>query len=93
VEQTLLDKRWSGFLEAALSLSDAYERGLVGDLESIRQWSRSVASDIAGAEIGTVKDMILADDLPIVIKTALNAVFTGVQSRITASNNSIRGEP
>jgi len=93
VEQTLLDKRWSGFLEAALSLSDAHERGLIGDLGPFRQWSRSVASEIAGADIGIVKDMIRADDLPVVLKTALNAVFTGVRSRITASNNSIGGEP
>jgi ABC-type Fe3+-hydroxamate transport system substrate-binding protein len=93
VEQTLLDKRWSGFLEAALSLSDAYERGLVGDLESIRQWSRSVASDIAGADIGTMKDIIRTDGLPIVIKTALNALFTGVQSRLSASNNSTGNTP
>jgi hypothetical protein len=93
VEQTLLDKRWSGFLEAALSLSDAHERGLIGDLEPFRQWSRSVASDIAGADIGIVKDMIRADDLPVVLKTALNALFTGVQSRITASSNSKRIAP
>jgi iron complex transport system substrate-binding protein len=93
VEETLLDRHWSSFLEAALSLSDVYERGLIGDLEPFRQWSRSVASDIAGADIGIVKDMIWTDELPVVIKTALDAVFTGVQSRLTASNSGKRNLP
>lgn len=82
VEKTFLDSRWSGYMEAAFSISDAYERGQIGNIESFQQWSCKTASDIAGEDIVTIKDMITNNEIPVVLKTALNAVFTGVQAKL-----------
>lgn len=81
-EETLLDARYAAFLESAFSISDDYERGLVKDLESFRQWSTLIAGMIAGKDIGEIDDIVKKDDLPIVIRISLNAILTGVQEKM-----------
>ena len=77
VEDILLDPRYSGFIESALVLSDNYEKGLIKDLSTYELWCRLIAEDIAGKKIEQMKELVFMDDLPVVLKMALNAVLNG----------------
>jgi iron complex transport system substrate-binding protein len=78
VEEILLDPRYSGFVESALVLSDNYEKGLIKDLSTYELWCRLIAEDIAGKKIEQMKELVFMDDMPVVLKMALNAVLNGV---------------
>lgn len=77
VEHLVLEKEYAAFLESALALSDAYERGLIRDLNFFQEWSRTIASQIAGQKMESIQEVIQAPHIPPVLKTALNAIFTG----------------
>jgi len=81
VEQVLLDPVYSAFLEAALALSDDYEKGLIKDLASYDRWCRDVAWQIAGKEFENMKNFVEADDIPVVLKKALNGILNGAYHR------------
>ena len=81
VEHLLLNKAVSGFMASALSLSDAYERGQVKNLDAFDLWCGQMAQKIAGRPTD-IMDMIRDHDIPIVIKKALNAVMAGAKARI-----------
>jgi len=94
VEALLLDPSYEGFMEAALALSDDYEKGLIEDLTMFEQWCRSIAGNIAGREIKDYKELLvkagLSEDdqkaserapMPHVIHMALNALFNGIYFR------------
>ena len=68
-------------MESALAVSDAYERGLVQDLEPFRQWCRLTASEIAGLPVRMLLEPLGDADLPPVIRMAFNAILSGLQSR------------
>jgi hypothetical protein len=78
VEEILLDPRYSGFIESALVLSDNHEKGLVKDLSAYQLWCHLIAEDIAGKKIEQMKELVSIEDMPVVIKMALNAVLNGV---------------
>ncbi len=80
VEEILLDPRYSGFIESALVLSDNHEKGLVKDLSTYRLWCHLVAEDIAGKKIDQMEELVSMDDVPLVLKMALDAVLNGVVS-------------
>jgi adenosylcobinamide amidohydrolase len=76
-EEILLDPRYAAFLESSLVLSDDYEKGLLKDLSAYENWCQNVAADIAGKEIADMSAFVVQDDLPVVLKMALNAIFNG----------------
>lgn len=80
LEEALLEPAVAGFMEAALAISDAHERGLIRDLEPFRQWCRLTASEIAGQPVRVLGDL-LGDSGPPVIRLAFNAILSGLQSR------------
>jgi ABC-type Fe3+-hydroxamate transport system substrate-binding protein/adenosylcobinamide amidohydrolase len=80
VEELLLDPRYAGFMEIALSLSDDYEKGLIKDISSFEKLSHSIALEICANNMKNTKD-IVKNKLPLVIKIALNALFNGVYHR------------
>lgn len=82
VEYLVLEKKYAAFLEAALALSDAYERGLIRDLTLYEEWCKTIASQIAGQEVEKIQDLILDPQIPPVLKTALNAIFTGALEQV-----------
>lgn len=86
VEHLLLNKDVSGFMESALAISDAYERGQVKNLDAFELWCRQMAEKIAGRPTDTM-DLVRNDRVPIVIKKALNAVMTGAKARIGEEND------
>ncbi len=81
VEHLLLEKKYAAFLESALALSDAYEKGLIRDLSLFQEWCRIIASRIAGKEVEGIQDL-LDQKMPLVLKTALNAIFTGALEKL-----------
>ena len=83
VEHLVLEKEYAGFLESALALSDAYERGLIRDLSFYDQWCRTIASQIAGQEVGKIQEFIQEPQIPRVLKTALNTIFTGALEQVS----------
>ena len=81
VEQILLNPVYAGFLESAFILSDDYEKGLIKNLASYDLWCRDVAWQIAGEEFEDMKDFVKADDIPVVLKKALNGILNGAYYR------------
>jgi len=83
VEHLVLEKEYAAFLESALALSDAYERGLIRDLNFYQEWCRTIASQIAGQEVKNLQELIFDPQIPLVVKTALNAIFTGALEQVS----------
>ena len=81
VEHLLLNPVYAGFLESALSLSDAYEQGLIQDLKGFDAWCELIAQKIAGHEVDGLENLVNDKDIPTVIRKALNAVMTGARIR------------
>lgn len=83
VEHLLLNPRYAGFIEMALSLSDDYEKGLIKDISAFEKLADSIALEICHCNIKETKQIIKqqSNELPYVIKTALNAVLNGIYHR------------
>jgi len=82
VEHLLLEKKYAAFLESSLALSDAYEKGLVRDLTLFHEWCRFIASKISGNRVHEIQNLLDDPKIPIVLKTALNTIFTGAIEKI-----------
>ncbi|MCD6185295.1 MAG: adenosylcobinamide amidohydrolase, partial [Deltaproteobacteria bacterium] len=82
VEKILLNPKYSGFLKAALVISDDYEKGLLSDLTSYKLWAENISLEIAGREIEEYKKFIGDAGMPVVLKIAFNAVINGAFYRI-----------
>ncbi len=78
LEDLLVEPRYASFLEAALALSDAHERGLAPGLELFEAWCRSVAEEIAGKKPDAWIDRVKSQTVPLVVRMALNAMLNGV---------------
>jgi iron complex transport system substrate-binding protein len=78
VENLLIDDRYAGFIESALALSDDYEKGLIKDLTCFNVWCKAIAGNIAGKRIDSLDDLVRGEDMPVVLKAALNAILNGV---------------
>jgi ABC-type Fe3+-hydroxamate transport system substrate-binding protein/adenosylcobinamide amidohydrolase len=81
LEQVLLEPGAAAFMESALALSDAYERGLIKDLGPFRQWCRGMAAEIAGRPVVLLLEPLGDADLPTVLRLAFNALLTGLEAR------------
>jgi ABC-type Fe3+-hydroxamate transport system substrate-binding protein/adenosylcobinamide amidohydrolase len=81
VERQLLDQDWAAFMEAALAVSDDYERGLISDLTPFRSWAGQMAERLAGGPIEDYDEVISPADLPPVLHIALNALANGIKLR------------
>jgi iron complex transport system substrate-binding protein len=77
VEEILLDSRYTGFLESSLALSDDYEKGLLTDLSTYKLWCNTIVEEIAGKKIKGMTDLVGRNDLPVVLKMALNTILNG----------------
>ena len=77
VETLLLEKEYAAFIETAFAVSDEYEKGLIKDLTLFNTWCQTIASRISGSPIDTLQDYLAGQDIPIVLKTALNTMIAG----------------
>ena len=78
VEEALLDPTYSNFLEAALTISDDYEKGLISDLSAFRMWCKEIASELAVKPVNKMQDLVKKENLPQVQEIAFNALFNGI---------------
>jgi iron complex transport system substrate-binding protein len=78
VEKLLIDDRYASFIESALALSDDYEKGLIKDLTCYNMWCKEIAGNIAGKRLDRLDDFVQEDNMPVVLKAALNAILNGV---------------
>jgi ABC-type Fe3+-hydroxamate transport system substrate-binding protein/adenosylcobinamide amidohydrolase len=90
LEEILLHPRYAAFMESALALSDARERGQIGDTDAFELWARSIADDIAGEPIAEWKELTPKDDFPVIIRMALNAVLNGLSQRLKEAPRELR---
>ncbi|MGV8075562.1 MAG: adenosylcobinamide amidohydrolase [Syntrophobacteraceae bacterium] len=81
LEGLLHEPRYASFMESAFALSDAYQRGLICELETYRFWCRQVAEEIAGKKITEWKDPLSSEDIPVVVRSAFNALLNGIRWR------------
>ena len=82
IEGLLLEAEYAAFIEAAMALSDAHERGLVKDLSLFNLWCQTVADKIAGTQVNLIPDYLAyRDEIPLVLRTALNALIAGATCR------------
>ncbi len=81
IETLLLDPAFAGFVETALAVNDDYEKGLLTDLTAFNRLALDICSQVAEKEMTQINNHITRDDLPIVIKTAFNALLTGIYQK------------
>ncbi len=80
-ERLLFSPKYQGFVEAALSLSDAALVGQLSNTESFTRWCLQVAAEVAGQPVPQIEDIFIREDLPPVPVLALNALATGLKWR------------
>ena len=81
VEKILLDSRYAGFVQSSFAVSDEYEKGLFTDLAAYELWCEKIVEEIAGREIAGKIDLIAMDNLPVVLRMALNSILSGAYYR------------
>lgn len=84
-EDLLTEPYISSFLEGALALSDAYEKGQVGSLDSYELWCNQIAEKIAGKEMRHPKRWMTHARIPVVMRMAFDALINGLHFRISGS--------
>ena len=82
LEDVLMDPRYATFLKTAMALSDDYESGLATDVGAFEAWGRRMAEEIGGKKIEHMNDLVAYDNMPRVLKGALNALLNGVYARL-----------
>jgi adenosylcobinamide amidohydrolase len=78
LENLLLDPAYAGFMQAALAISDHYERGLVTDISRFQAWCDEIAATIAGKPGPGRQTVDFDQPLPQVVKMAFDALLNGV---------------
>jgi adenosylcobinamide amidohydrolase/ABC-type Fe3+-hydroxamate transport system substrate-binding protein len=76
-----LDPSYAGFLQSALSLSDASVMGNYKDAGSFEQTALQIATAVAGRPVPVIEDLISAQNIPPLVETALNALATGLAAK------------
>lgn len=81
-EAALLQPRYAGFLEAALALADAAERGQVQDLQAFQQWCQHLAEELAdGRPLPPIRVSRSRPSLPPPLRAACEAFLQGLTAR------------
>jgi len=83
VEKILLDSKYAGFIELAMTISDDYEKGLISDLTAFSRLADRICRQIAGGETAAVKPLLESDQLPQPLQTGFNALFSGAAARLS----------
>jgi ABC-type Fe3+-hydroxamate transport system substrate-binding protein/adenosylcobinamide amidohydrolase len=90
LEEILMHPRYAAFMESALALSDARERGQIGNTHSFELWARSIADDIAGRPVLEWKELTTNHDLPVILKISLDALLNGLSEKLKEAPRELR---
>ncbi|MEW5913680.1 MAG: adenosylcobinamide amidohydrolase [Thermodesulfobacteriota bacterium] len=81
LEEALLDPRYAALVEAALSLSDAAQRGQATDLAAFQVWCGRAAQELAGGRPLAPPLSLGGEPLPRPLAMALQALLRGLASQ------------
>ena len=82
LESILLEPRYASFIKSSFSISDDVENGLFPVPDIYQDTCRKVAEEIADKEIDKLEDLIDMDNIPVILKMALNSLLNGVYGRL-----------
>ncbi|MBM4289108.1 MAG: adenosylcobinamide amidohydrolase [Deltaproteobacteria bacterium] len=80
-EIALTQPRYAGFLEAAMGLSDAWERGQVLDLGAFEAWCNLISQELAGKPLLQEEKKTLSGNLPKPLKMACESFISGLGAK------------
>lgn len=80
-EQILVEPRYAAFMQSALALTDAHEKGLLSGLDVFQSWCRGIAEEIARRKLDSWIEYFNAEETPVVMRMSLNALLNGLVSR------------
>ncbi len=86
IEKILLNPYYSGFLESAFAISDAHEKGVIGNIDFFKEQSDRIAKEISGNPELVIHNLVTQDDMPVILKTALNSIINGAVGRLELIN-------
>ncbi|RJX29232.1 MAG: adenosylcobinamide amidohydrolase [Desulfarculus sp.] len=81
LEEILLQPRYAALIEAALSLSDAAQRGQVAELSAFQAWCEQAARELAGRNPLAPPLTLGGEALPPPLALALEALLRGLASQ------------
>ncbi|MCL4502622.1 MAG: adenosylcobinamide amidohydrolase [Deltaproteobacteria bacterium] len=81
-ETVLLEPRYAGLLETAFALSDAEERGQVGDLSAFADYCKMMAGELAAKPVTEWQTLSFPAQLPRPLHLACEALLNGLLVRI-----------
>jgi ABC-type Fe3+-hydroxamate transport system substrate-binding protein/adenosylcobinamide amidohydrolase len=82
VERMLMDPAVAGFIEAAMAISDAQQRGLITSLAGFAAWCDQTAAAVAGQPILSRQAFSYSRSLPPALKMAFDALLNGAAVRL-----------
>jgi iron complex transport system substrate-binding protein len=85
-ETVLNQPRYAGFLEVALGLNDAWERGQVLDLSAFETWCSIISQELAGKTLTQEEKKTLSGNLPRPLKLACEAFLNGLAAKNPAQS-------
>ena len=80
-ESVMLEPRYAGFMETAMALSDACERGQGLDLSSFADYCHMVARELAGKPVTEWQTISFQEKLPRPLHMACEAFINGLAAR------------
>lgn len=80
-ETVMLEGRYAGFVETALALSDAHERGQVLDLSAFADYCKMIARELAGKPVTEWQTLSFQEELPKPVQMACEAMINGLAAR------------
>lgn len=88
LEHLLLDPQNASFMQAALAISDGYQRGLITNLSGFDTWCQAMANSITGTP--TPHPKISDSDVPPVIGKALAVFIAGDKAATNRNADSMK---
>lgn len=78
LEMLLLEPQYAGFMETAFAAGDAFNSGVVRDLQLFQDSCKSVSKQISGAKVDTWIEFVPEDTAVKPIRLALDALLNGL---------------
>jgi iron complex transport system substrate-binding protein len=82
LEQLLLESEIAGFIEAALVISDQYERGLITNISGFEIWCDQMTAKIAGKPVPEKQVFEFSKPVPPILNMAFDALLNGVVAKV-----------
>jgi iron complex transport system substrate-binding protein len=83
LSRLLMEPEVAGFIEAALTISDSHERGLIVDIGAFETLCGQMTDTIAGRAVADVQSFAYAPPMPRVLKMAFDSLLNGVYGQLT----------